>query len=49
MIKRSMVRAMCGVQHKDRKRSTDLMFMLGLKEATDQLAMSPVFIGMVMC
>ena len=28
---RSMVRAMCGVQLKDRKRSTDLMFMLGVK------------------
>ena len=34
-----MVRAMCGVQPKDRKRSTDLMFMLGLNEALDQLAM----------
>ena len=29
---KSMVRAMCGVQLKDRKRSTDLMFMLGLNE-----------------
>ena len=28
---RSTVRAMCRVQLKDRKRSTDLMFMLGLK------------------
>ena len=37
---RSMVRARCGVQLKDRKRSTDLMFMLGLKEAIDQLAMA---------
>ena len=37
---RSMVRAMCGVQLKDRKRSTDLMFILGLKEAIDQLAMA---------
>ena len=27
--KGSMVRAMCGVQLKDSKRSTDLMFMLG--------------------
>ena len=27
-----MVRAMCGVQLKDRKRSTDLMFMLRLME-----------------
>ena len=36
---RSMVRAMCGGQCKDRQRSTDLMFMLVLKEAIDQLAM----------
>ena len=35
-----MVRAMCGVQIKDRNRSTDLMFMLGLNEAIDQLAMA---------
>ena len=35
-----MVREMCGVQLKDRKRSTDLMFMLGLNEAMDQLAMA---------
>ena len=34
-----MVRAMCGVQLKDRKRSSDLMFMLDLNEAIDQLAM----------
>ena len=33
-----MVRAMCGVQLKDRKRSTDLM--LGLNETIDQLAMA---------
>ena len=32
---RSVVRPMCGVQLKDRKRSTDLMFMLGLKETMD--------------
>ena len=31
---------MCEVQFKDRKRSTDLMFMLGLKETIDQLAMA---------
>ena len=37
---RSMVRAMCGVQIKDRKRSTDMMFMLGLKETIDQLAIA---------
>ena len=35
-----MVRAMCGVQLRDRKRSTYLMFMLGLPEAIDQLAMA---------
>ena len=35
-----MVRAMCGVQLKDRKRSTDLMFMLGLNETIDQLTMA---------
>ena len=32
---RSTVRAMCGVHHKDRKRSTRLMFMLSLSETTD--------------
>ena len=31
------------------KRSTDLMFMLGLNETMDQLAIQAVFIGMVMC
>ena len=35
-----MVRAMCGVQLKDRKRSTYLMFVLGLSETIDQLAMA---------
>ena len=40
---RSMVRAMCGVQLKNRKISTDLMFMLGLNEAID------LFAGMAMC
>ena len=34
------MRAMCGVQLKDRKRSTDLMFMLGLCETIDQWAMA---------
>ena len=42
-----MVRAICGVQPKDKKISTDLMFMLGLKETIDQLTMTMVFIGMV--
>ena len=37
---RSMVRAMCAVQVSDRKRSTDLMCMLGLNETIDQLAMA---------
>ena len=35
-----MVRVMCGVQPKYRKGSTDLMFMLGLSEMIDQLAMA---------
>ena len=34
-----MVSELCGVQLKDRKRSTDLLFMLGLNET----------VGMVMC
>ena len=34
------MRAMCGEKHKERKRSTDLMFMLGLNETIDQLAMA---------
>ena len=37
---RCMVTAMCGVQLKVRKRSTDLMFMLGLNVMTDQLAIA---------
>ena len=37
---RSMVSVMCGVQLKDRKKSTDLMFMLSLNETIDQLAMA---------
>ena len=35
-----MVRAMRGVQLKDRKRFTDLMAMLGLIKAIDQLAIA---------
>ena len=35
-----MVRAMCGVLLNDRKRSTNLMFMLGLNKTIDQLAMA---------
>ena len=34
------MRAICGVQLKDRKISTDLMFMLCLHETIDQLAMA---------
>ena len=37
---RFVVRAMCGVQLKDRTRSTDLMFILALSETIDQLAMA---------
>ena len=37
---RSMVRAMCGIQLKDIRRSTDLMFMLVLSETKDQFAMA---------
>ena len=33
-----MVRAMCGVQHKDRRKSKYLMFVLVLTETMDQLA-----------
>ena len=42
-----MVGARCGDQLIDRKRYTDLMFMLGLKETNDQLSMANS-IGMVM-
>ena len=34
-----MVRAMCGVQLKHKKRTRDLIFLLGLNETIDQLAM----------
>ena len=37
---RSIVRAVCGVQLKDRKRSKDFMLMLGMNETIDQLAMA---------
>ena len=37
---KSMVRAMCGVQLRDRKRSMHLMFVLGLMETMDQMAMA---------
>ena len=35
-----MVKVMCGVQLKDRKRSTNLMLMLGLFDTMYQLAMA---------
>lgn len=35
---RAMVRAMCGVKLKDRKKTEDLMEMLGLEQPADQLA-----------
>ena len=35
-----MIREMCGIQLKDRKGSTNLMFMLGFSETIDQLAMA---------
>ena len=34
------VRSMCGVQLKDRKRAEDLMSILGMNEAMDQLAIT---------
>ena len=37
---RSIVRVMCGVQLENRKRSTYLMFVLGLSETKDKLAMA---------
>ena len=46
-----MVRAICGVQLKDRKRYTDLMLMLGLNETIDQISManSVCWCGHVLC
>ena len=40
------MRAMCGVQLKDSKRSTDLMSMLGLYEIIDVLAIAKSVLGM---
>ena len=39
-MERSMMRAMCGVHLNCRKRSTDLMFVLGMRETIDQLAVA---------
>ena len=36
MTERSMVSEICQVRLKDRKRSTDFMFLLGLNETMDQ-------------
>ena len=35
-----MVRAMCGVQIKDMKKTNDLMLILGLNETMNKLAMA---------
>ena len=40
IMEKSMLRAMYGIQLKDRQRSKDLTLMLGLNEAIDQLAMA---------
>ena len=37
---RSMVRAMCGIQFKDRVITDDIMWMSGLNEAIDQMAIA---------
>ena len=44
------MRAMCGLQLKDIKRCRDLMFMLDLSQAIDQLAMANIvrFLGHVL-
>ena len=39
-MERCTVRGMCGVHIKDRKRSRDLMLMLGLNETMHRLAMA---------
>ena len=44
-----MLRAMCGVQLKDRKRCKDLMSMIGLNETIDQLAMASSVCWYVLC
>ena len=44
-----MVRAMCGLPLKDRKGSMDLIFMFGLNETIDQLAMQTVFVSIIKC
>ena len=49
MTYRSMVRALCGVQLNDIKRSTGLMFILGFSEPFISLFWQTVLAGMVMC
>ena len=45
---RSMMRAMCCVQPKDRRRAKNLMLLLELKETIDRSVMAKVCIGMEM-
>ena len=49
IIERSMVRAMCGAQLKDRETSKDLMLILGLNKTIDQMAMANSVCWMVKC
>ena len=39
-----MVRAICGIQLKDRKRAKDLILMMDLNETIDQLALTNSFL-----
>ena len=48
-IERSMVRALCGIQLKDRKGLADFMLMLGLNETIDQLSIANSVDSMAMC
>ena len=47
--RKSMLRAMCGVQLKDRKKSKDMMLIYDLNETIDQWQWQTLFVGMVMC
>ena len=47
--KKSTVRAMCGVQVKDRKTSKDLIVMLGLNKPLISWLWQTVLIGTLMC
>ena len=46
---RSMVRAMCGIRLKDRKKSTYLMLNLGFDGTMHQLTMATELVGIDMC